>query len=159
MKGIVHAARLLLAWSAMTRWLLGIGLLLTVLGLGGLVFLRLWTLQPLFNALTVIGAITATISPVSMSAIVLRSLSVPRALRIIPHARLQLFLGALTTQLLLAAFIAGVIDVMIANRSGFAAIFVGVFALLTLQFIGAFAVAPLRLGMFWLLSWAVWPRL
>jgi hypothetical protein len=160
-KGIAHTVVLLLGWSTVTRWLLGIGLALTGAGVLGLQ--AAWPARAFFTVAAVFGVITAVISPVVIGGTVFRGLSAPRMLRFIPQGRLKLLLGALGTQLLLTAFIAGVITLMatLAASAGMhASLFVQVFALLTLQCIGSFAAARLKAGgLLWLMSWALWAQL
>lgn len=171
MKGVARTALLLLCWSAMTRWLLVIGLVLTGLGVGGVAAATHSAGRSLFAVVTFMGVITAVISPVLMGGVVLRCLSAPRTIELIPHGRLQLLLGAFVTQLLLAMFIGGVFVVMSAVKSGpqpvlpagpggaLAPLFACSWAVLTLQFIGYYLVSASRFGGIWLLTWAVWPRL
>jgi len=156
--GIARTALLLLCWSATTRWLLVIGLVLTGLGLGGLVTPWHPAAQSLFVLLAIFGVITAVISPVLMGAVVFRSLSAPRGIQMIPNGRLQLLLGAAGVQLTIAAFISGVVSVMVAAGS-FATLFVVTFAAVTLQFLGYFLASRSPFGGFWLLSLPVWTRL
>jgi hypothetical protein len=161
MKAIAHTVWLLLAWSPTTRWLLAVGLALSAIGVIGL--LAAWPVHPILNIMAIIGVITAVISPVLMGGTVFRALSAPRTVQFIPHGRLKLLLGALSGQLLLTAFIAGVVTTMAALAASggiHAPLFVAAFALLTLQFIGSFAAARWRAGVFlWLISWAVWAQL
>jgi hypothetical protein len=163
-KGIAQTSLLLLCWSAMTRWLLGVGIVLTGLGLCALGTASHSAAQPLFIVIAIIGVITTVISPVLMAAIVFRSLSAPRALQLIPGGRLQLLLGAAIVHLALAAFIGGVVAVMVASGSAssgnlFAAMFVVTYATLTLQFLGHYLTSRFRLGGAWLLTWPLWVRL
>jgi len=161
MKGIAHTVLLLLGWSTVTRWLLGIGLALTGSGVLGLQ--AAWPARAVFTIMAIIGVITAVISPVAIGGTVLRALSAPRVLRFIPHGRLKLLLAAVGTQLLLTAFIAGVITLLatLAASAGIqVSLFVQVFALLTLQCIGSFAAARHQAGaLLWLMSWALWAQL
>jgi hypothetical protein len=108
--------------------------------------------------LALFGVITAVISPVLMGAVVFRSLSAPRGIQLIPKGRLQLLLGAASVQLTIAAFLSGVLSIMVTAGS-FAALFVVTYAALTLQFLGYFLVSRSRFGGFWLLSLPVWARL
>ena len=159
MKGIAQTALLLLCWSAMTRWLLAIGLVLTAAGLCALRTAWHPAAQPLFVVMAIIGMITAVISPVLMDAMVFRSLSAPRAVQLILHGRLKLLLGAAGLQLALAAFISGGVSVMVAPPNFFAALFGLTYAALTLQFLGYFLASRFRFGGIWLLTWIVWVRL
>jgi hypothetical protein len=170
-KGIAQSALLLLCWSAMTRWLLVVGLVLTGLGLCGLATAWYPAAQPLFLIMTIMGAITAVISPVLMDAIVFRSLSAPRGIQMIPNGRLKLLVGAASIQLTIAAFISGVVAVMVATGSAsqavlpaasgnfFAVTFVITYAALTLQFLGYYLASKFRFGGFWPLTWPVWAQL
>ncbi len=147
MKGIAHTVLLLLGWSTVTRWLLGIGLALTVSGVLGLQ--AAWPARAVLTIMAIIGVITAVISPVVIGGTVFRGLSAPRVLRFIPHGRLKLLLAAIGAQLLLTAFIAGVITLLatLAASTGIhLSLFVQVFALLTLQCIGSFVAARVRAG-------------
>jgi hypothetical protein len=170
-KGIARTTLLLLCWSAMTRWLLGVGIVLTGLGLCALGTGAHPAARPFFVIVAITGVITTVISPVLMGAVVFRSLSAPRALQLIPGGRLQLLLGAGIVHLVLAAFVSGVAAVMVGTgpaspatlpeSSGnfFAALFVVTYATLTLQFLGHYLASRSRLGGFWLLTWPLWVRL
>lgn len=171
MRGMVQTALLLLGWSSMTRWLLAIGLVLTALGLCGLGTAAHSAAEPLFVLMAIAGAICAAISPVLMGGVVLRSLSAPRALRLIPRGRLQLLLGAALAQLALAVFISGIIAVLIATGSAshatlparfgdlFAVTLVVSYAALTFQLLGYYLASRFAFGGVWLLTLAVWVRL
>jgi hypothetical protein len=156
-KGIAQTALLLLGWSTMTRWLLGIGLALTGLGLCGVVTGWQPAAQPLFVVLALFGVITAVISPLLMGAVVFRSLAAPRGIQMIRNGRLKLLLGAAVAQLAIAAFISGVVTVMVTAGS-FAEVFMVTYAAATLQFLGYFLASRTRLGGFWLLTLPVWAR-
>jgi hypothetical protein len=158
-KGIGQTILLLFCWSAVTRWLLAIGVVLTGVGLCARGSAWHPVAQPIFVVIAIFGVITAVISPVLVGAIVFRSLSAPRAMQLIRYGRLKLFLAAMSTQVLLAVFIGGVAAVTAATGSGFAAMFAATFALLTLQFIGYYLASQGRFGGFWLLTWALWPQL
>lgn len=169
MKGIVLTVRLVLAWSTMTRRLQTVGLALVAAGLAGL---RV-TGPPgaLFVIMVIIGVVAAAVSPALMGGVVFRSISASRTLQLVRNGRLQLALGAMASQMLLAGLIAGVIATMavigIGTRPLHIAVaggvlmqmFVRTFALLTLQFIGFFLVAALRVGMLWLSTWIIWSQL
>lgn len=151
----------------MTRWLLGIGLVLTALGLGGLATGAASTAQQACVILAIAGTITAAISPLLMDGLVFRSLSAPRVLQLIPGARVRMLLGAALVQLALAAFISGVITTMLAISApavaattiAYATMFAAVYATFTLQFIGSYLLCRFRLGGLWLLTWSLWVRL
>ena len=159
MKGIGRTILLLLCWSPITRWLLGIGLALTAIGLPAVSGPSGSAAKSLFAVVMVFGVITAVISPVLMAAVVFRSLSAPRPLGLIPNGRMKLLLGAIGTQLLLATFIGGAVTVAMAPGVSFATVFVVTYAALTGQFIGSYLASRHRFGGFWLVTWSVWPRL
>ncbi|HEV2702451.1 MAG TPA: hypothetical protein VGV09_12515 [Steroidobacteraceae bacterium] len=161
MKGIARTVLLLLCWSSFTRWLLGIGLALTGIAVVGSLAAR--PHHGIFGILAPLGVITTVIAPVLWSGTILRALSAPRALQLIPRGRLKLLLGAVIAQLLVAMFIGGVVTAMAAltASSGFqASLFVDAFALLTVQCLGSFIAARVRAGgLVWLMSWALWAQL
>ena len=79
MKGIAQTILLLLCWGPLQRWLLGIGLVLSV---GGIVALtNVWhpDFQPLFAIMVFVGIACVVISPALVDGIVFRSLSAARA--------------------------------------------------------------------------------
>jgi len=87
-------------WVPLQRWLLVIGLVM-VAG-GQWVFLRGPQANPFFPVLSVLGPVIALIGPIMVSGVVLRALSAPRTLMLVPHGRLQLLLGVLWAELLMA---------------------------------------------------------
>jgi hypothetical protein len=155
MKGIGRTILLLLCWGTLPRWLLAIGLILTLGGLGT----RLWhpELQPWFKFQVLLGTALVLISPVLVGGVVFRSLSAARAVALIPNGRLKLVLGAFASHLLLA-LLAG-IAVSATRAEVTAPVFATVFTVLNLQFFGYYWSSQYRLGALWLFSWAVWMQL
>ncbi len=171
MKGIAGTVLRLLYVSALQRWLLAIGLVLTLFGifaqLGG------WhpAAQPLFSIAALLGIMTAVVSPVVVDPMLFRALSAPRSIQLIPHGRLKLLLGVFCAQLLLAVFIGTAFGALVAigvqpppHGGGTTSALVGTtcvlaFAALTLFFVIFSWTLQYRLAAIVWLPFVVGPRL
>ena len=143
MKGIARTVVQLIYGSGLQRWLLGIGLALTMLGTLG-------------RVIGLIGVTIAVISPIVVGVIMFRALSAARSVQLIPHGRLKLMLGAFSAQLLLALFIALSVSTLVAGTldPGFAGrVFVITFGALTIFFMAFYSALNLRFGM---LAWPIY---
>jgi len=103
-KGIAVTILRLLYVSRRQRWLVGVGLLVTLCALGALARGAHEIARPLFVLAGVLGIVVTVIAPVVAGPLLFRSLSAPRTIALIPHGRLKLALGAFGAQLLLALF-------------------------------------------------------
>jgi hypothetical protein len=117
-KGIARTAVQLIYGSGLQRWLLRIGLALTFLGFGALKTGWLAGAQPLFAFTGILAAGITVIAPVVVGAIMFRALSAPRAMQLIPHARVKLVLGAFSTQVVLALFITASVTTLLTDGPG-----------------------------------------
>jgi hypothetical protein len=115
-KGIARTILQMLYVSWLQRWLLGIGLMLTLVGIGAQAVDWHPAAQPLFAIAAVLGIACPVVAPIVVGGILFRSLSAPRAVQLIPYARVKLALGAFCTQLLLALFIAITVGTMLSFR-------------------------------------------
>jgi hypothetical protein len=159
MKGVARTVVVLLCWGALQRWLLAIGLILTVAGRAALASAWHPNLQPLFVLQVSFGTMLVLISPLLAGGILFRSLSAARAVALIPNGRLKLVVGAFASHLLLALF-AGVALSMIGGKfTAPAPVFATAFAVLSVQFFGHYWSSQYRAGGFWLLTWILWTRL
>jgi hypothetical protein len=153
-KGIGRTILLMLCWGGLTRGLLGIGLFLSVTGLGALTYGWHPDLLPLFRLQALVGVALVLISPVLVGGVVFRSLSAARAVALIPNGRLQLVLGAFVSYLLLALWVGVAVNM---TRGGLVGVvFATAFAILSVQFFGYYWSSQYRLGGLWLLSWIIW---
>jgi hypothetical protein len=164
MMGVAQTTLLLLCSSRLARWLLLIGLVLTGLGLVAMIARADSVALPLFSVALIIGMPAAVISPVLLGPVIFRSLCAPRSIGLIPGGRLKLAGGALTTQLVLALFITGVVAALLAHpfatpaspalggAGHFAAMFIVAFGLLTMHFIGYYWASQYRFGGLWVLG-------
>jgi hypothetical protein len=157
MKGIGRTLLLLLCWGALQRWLVGIGLILTVSALGALTSRWHPEFQDWFRLQLFLGVALVLISPVLVGGVVFRSLSAARAVALIPNGRLKLVLGAFASHLLLALLAGSAVSQTRAEVA--APVFATVFTVLNLQFFGYYWSSQYRLGGLWLLSWVVWMQL
>jgi hypothetical protein len=157
MRGIGRTMLLLLCWGPLQRWLLAIGLILTLAGRAALATLWHPDLRPLFVLQMAFGACLVLISPVLVGGIVFRSLSAARAVALIPNGRLKLVIGAFASHLLLALLVGTTQSVTTGKL--IAPVFMTAYAILSLQFFGYYWSCQYRFGGFWLLSWIVWIRL
>ena len=147
MKGIARTVVQLIYGNGLQRWLLGIGLVLTLLGVAAL--LSSWHpgAQPLFVFIGLFGMAITVISPILVGAIMFRAYSVPRSVQLIPHGRLKLVLGAFITQLLLALFIGAIMNTVLPAAPGFMARVSAIaFSALTLWFLSFYWGLQFRLG-------------
>ena len=106
MKGIARTVVQLIYGNGLQRWLLGIGLILTLLGTVLRVTWRNAALQGLFAVTALLGVAIAAISPIVVGVVMFRALSAARSVQLIPHGQLKLIQGAFSAQLLLALFMA-----------------------------------------------------
>jgi hypothetical protein len=125
MKGIARTVMQLIYGSGLQRWLVRIGLVMTVLGFAALKTGWHPDARALFALIGVLAAGSAAISPSVVGAIMFRALSAPRSVQLIPGGRLKLLLGAVSTQLLLAVFIAASMTVLLRDGPGAHASLVG----------------------------------
>jgi hypothetical protein len=149
MKGIGRTVVQLIYGSGLQRWLLGIGLALTMLGTLPRITGRNETLQDLFAVTGLLGVAIAVISPIVVGVVMFRALSAARSVQLIPRGRLKLILGAFSAQLLLALFIALSISTLASGTidTGFAAeAFVMTFSALTIFFVGFYSALNFRFG-------------
>jgi hypothetical protein len=164
MMGIAQTTLLLLCSSRLARWLLLIGIVLTAIGLLAMFAGADSVSLPLFVVALIIGMPAAVISPVLLGPVMFRSFCAPRSMSLIPGGRLKLVGGALTTQLLLALFIGGVVAALRAHPFAahalpagggpghLAALFIIAFGLLTGHFIGFYWASQYRFGGLWVLG-------
>jgi hypothetical protein len=160
MKGIARTVIQLIYGSGLQRWLVRIGLCLTILGFGALKSGWYPGAQPLFAFTGILAAGITVVSPVVVGAIMFRALSAPRSVQLIPHGRLKLLLGALSTQVLLALFMAACMTTQLMDgpgahasllgattASGFMAVIIAyAFSALTFIFLNFYFAMQSRLG-------------
>ncbi len=149
MNGIARTVVQLIYGSGLQRWLLGIGLVLTLLGVSALVTGWHPSARPLFVFTGMFGMAITVISPIVVGAIMFRAYSAPRSVQLIPHGRLKLVLGAFVTQLLLALFIALSVSTLVSGAfdPGFMATVSAIaFSALTLWFLSFYWGLQFRLG-------------
>lgn len=159
MSGVLATVRLMFTALPLQRWFLRAGALLALIGAAGMIAgalgsPRWWT------PVSIIGAwsLFATCPPF-VGGVLLRSLGALRTVRLIPHGRLQLLLGGICAQILVAliAAVAGATIVgysgdpqlhhsMSAEAAAFAASFVCVFGVATFSVISAYYYSAQRLG-------------
>lgn len=154
MKGIACTVVQLIYGSGLQRWLLGIGLVLTLLGVTALVTGWDPRVHPLFILAGMLGMAITVISPIVVGVVMFRALSAARSVQLIPRGRLKLVLGAFSAQLLLALFIALSVSTLVSGTidTGFAAkAFVITFSALTIFFVSFYSALNLRFGSL------VWP--
>jgi hypothetical protein len=117
-KGVARTILQLLYVSWLQGWLLGIGLMLTLFGIGAQAANWHPAAQPLFAIAAILGIVCTVVAPIVVGGILFRSLSAPRCVQLIPYARVKLALGAFCTQLLLALFSAVTVGTMLLFRIG-----------------------------------------
>jgi hypothetical protein len=118
MKGIARTVVQLIYGSGLQRWLLRIGLCMTILGFGTLKTGWYAGAQPLFAFTGILAAAITVISPIVVGAVMFRALAAPRAVQLMPHGRLKLVLGAFSTQVLLSMFIAASMTTLLTDGPG-----------------------------------------
>jgi hypothetical protein len=156
MRGIARTLVALIYGAGLQRWLLGIGLVLTLLGVAALVTGWHPGARPLFVLAGGLGLTITVISPLVVGVIMFRALSAARSVQLIPRGRLKLVLGACSTQLVLALFIAfgistvlsGTLDTDFATKA-----FVITFGVLTAFFVSFYWLLNLRFGA---LAWVIY---
>jgi hypothetical protein len=156
MRGIARTVVQLVYGSGLQRWLLGIGLMLTVLGTVPRITGRNAALQDLCAFTGLVGVAIAVISPIVVGVIMFRAFSAARSVQLIPRGRWKLILGAFSAQLLLALFIALSVSTLVSGTidTGFAAkAFVITFSALTIFFVGFYSALNFRFG---LLTWPIY---
>jgi hypothetical protein len=153
-KGIGRTILLMLCWGGLTRWLVGIGLLMTATGLGALNSRWHPSLLPLFELGALVGVALVLISPVLVGGVVFRSLSAARAVALIPNGRLKLVLGAFASYLLLSLLVGVAVHMTRGGSVGL--LTAAALAILSVQFMGYYWSSQYRLGGLWLLSWILW---
>jgi hypothetical protein len=173
-KGVARTILQLLYVSGLQRWLLGVGLILTLFGIGAQAAGWHPAAQPLFAVAAILGILCTVIAPIVVNGILFRSFSAPRAVQLIPYGRLKLALGAFGAQLLLALFIAITVGTMLLFRvapynappsgstagSLMATVFAIVFSGLTLYFLTFYSALQFPRGGFVLfLGWFITPQL
>jgi hypothetical protein len=163
MKGIARTVVQLIYGSGLQRWLARIGLGMTLLGFAALKTGWHPGAQSVFIMLA--AAITV-ISPGLVGAIMFRALSASRGVQLIPHGRLKLILGAFSTQLLLALFIAVTVTTALsavpdahASLRGVGAVFAYAFSTLTFIFFNFYWLMQFRLAAFTWLLYILIPQL
>lgn len=165
MSGIVATVRLMFTAISLQRWLLRASVLLALLAVTGVVVgapgsARWWTPVSILCACLLLAP-----SPPLVSAVLLRSLGAPRAVRLIPHGRLQLLLGALCTQMLVGLIVAAAAATIVAYSgnpqlhdrataaaAASAALFVTAFAIATVSVVVLYYTSALRGGAFILIA-------
>jgi hypothetical protein len=156
MKGIARTVVQLIYGSGLQRWLLGIGVALTLLSALPRITARYVTLQALFAITGLLGVAIAVISPIVVGVIMFRALSAARSVQLIPRGRLKLVLGAFSTQLLLALFVALSVSTLVSGTldTGLAArTFVITFGALAIFFLGFYSALNFRFGS---LAWPIY---
>jgi hypothetical protein len=163
--GVIATVRLMFTAVSLQRWFLRASALLALVALAGMVAGKLgsprwWTPVAILSACLLLAP-----SPPLVGAALLRSLGAPRAVRLIPHGRLQLLLGGLCAQVLVA-LIAGVAaativaysenpqlhDHLSAAAAASAGLFVSMFAIATVSLIALYYASALRGGALILIS-------
>jgi hypothetical protein len=116
-KGVAATMLRLLYVSRLQLWLFAAGMGAVALATGAMV--RGWVpdARPLFGLAAALGIVTAVIAPCVTGPILFQSLYTPRAIALIPHGRLKLVVGALCSQLVVAALAGGGLGLLHA-RSG-----------------------------------------
>ncbi len=147
MKGIARTVVQLIYGSGLQRWLLGIGLVLTLLGVAALLTGWQPTARPVFVFTSMFGMAITVISPILVGAMMFRAYSAPRSVQLIPHGRLKLVLGAFITQILLALFIGAIMNAALPAAPGHMATVSAIaFSGLTLWFLSFYWGLQSRLG-------------
>src|SRR5580704_9150425 len=149
MKGIARTVMQLIYGNGLQRWLLGLGLVLTLLGVAALVSGWHPGARPLFIVTGMFGMTITVISPIVVGVVMFRALSAARAVQLMPRGRLKLILGAFSAELLLALFIALSVSTLVSGAfdPGFAAkAFVITFGALTIFFVGFYSALNFRFG-------------
>ena len=175
MKGVARTILMLLYVSGLQRWLLGIGLSLTLLGVGAQAGDWRPAAQGLFAVAAIFGILLTVIAPIVVDGILFRSFAAPRAVQLIPYGRLKLALGAFCAQLLLALFIAITVGTMLVFRIApyndhappagstaaglIATVFAIAFSGLTLYFLAFYKALQFRRGGFLLLALLLVPQI
>lgn len=144
MSGVLATVRLMFTALQLQRWFLCAAVVFALLGAAGLTAGALgspcwWTPVAIVG-----GCFFLAFSPPWVGPVLLRSVGGSRAVRLMPHGRLQLVLGCFLTQIMVALTAAAAIatiagysrsppwhDGLVAARTVFAAGFVSVFALVT----------------------------
>lgn len=106
MTGVLATVRLMLTALSLQRWLIGAGAVLALLGAAGMIAGALGRPGIWAPLAIIMSGMLLVISPCFLGGTLLRHLAASRAVRLMPHGRLQLFLGSLLTQLLIAAIAA-----------------------------------------------------
>src|ERR1700733_5994381 len=159
--------------SWLQRWLLGLGLIVTLVGIGGQAANWHPAAQPLFAVAAILGILLTVIAPIPVHGTLFRSFAAPRAVQLIPYGRLKLVLGAFCAQLLLALFIAVTVGTMLLFRIGpydappagstaaglIGTVFAMAFSGLTLYFLTFYKALEFRRGGFLLLGLLIVPQL
>ncbi|HEY4341664.1 MAG TPA: hypothetical protein VGM97_17095 [Steroidobacteraceae bacterium] len=173
MKGIARTVVQLIYGSGLQRWLLRIGLCVTILGFGALKSGWFPHAQPLFAFSGALAAGITIISPVVVGAIMFRALSAPRSVQLIPHGRLKLVSGAFSAQVLLTLFITAAMTTLLTDgprahasllgtttTSGLmAVIFAYAFSILTFIFLNFYWAMQFRFAATIWLLYVIGPRL
>jgi hypothetical protein len=156
-KGIAATILRLLYVSRMQRWLAGIGFTAFLVSLGTLT--RGWQeAEHFLIALAgVLGSFIVVIAPIVAGPILFSSMAAPRNMALIPHGRLKLLLGAMCSQLLLAAFIGAGLGAM--KFAPAPAVFAIAFGALTFFFLGFCLAFQYRLVFLFWLPFLVLPRI
>lgn len=110
MRGVVRTAIQLVWFSGLQRVLLGIGMVAIIVSFLGLGIDHGTAVAPLLALASVLGIIPAVAPALLLDGILFRSLSAPRAVGLIPHGRLQLLLGAVLAQALLALLVTAAVS-------------------------------------------------
>lgn len=172
MTGVLATVRLMFTALSLQRWLAGAGALLALLGAAGMIADALGSPSVWAPLATIMSGVLLVISPCFLGGPLLRHLASSRAVRLLPHGRLQLFLGSLLTQLLIAAIAAATVAAFIGfvqlherlraglltSNGAAAAVFVVGFGMASLLFITMYYGSGHRLGFLGLLGWALLVR-
>jgi hypothetical protein len=152
-RGIVRTVIQLVWFGGLQRVLFVIGGVLTLISALGLAASSDKGVAPLFALAGLLGTVALVAAPILLDGMLFRSLSAPRAVGLIPNGRLQLILGALLTQALLALLItASVSELYLFNGmltpAMSAAIWVTAFGALSSVFLLFYYASVFRLGAF-----------
>lgn len=169
MTGVLATVRLMFTALSLQRWLMGACLLLALLGAAGMIAVAPASPGGWAPFAIILSPMLLVISPCFLGGPLLRSLAASRAIRLMPHGRLQLFLGSLLTQILIAAIAAATIAALIVHaqlherlrpalilcNGATAVVFVLGFGMTSLLFITLYYASRHQLGFLGLLTCAM----
>jgi len=170
--GVLATVRLMFTALCLQRWLLRAGALLALIGAAGMIAgalggPRWWTPIAILGSCLLLAP-----SPPFVGAVLLQSLGTSRAIRLIPHGRLQLLLGSFCAQILVALIGAAAVATIVihsgnphihdrasAAAAASAGMFVTTFAIATFTLVTLYYASALRRGFIVLIVYIIAMRL